>query len=181
MHFPTAARLLLSVLPSLLVASCGEKEEQVLRREGEPDFVRVSDRELMDAAIAEAKSTVDRFVTALQARDSRTSGFAIKKGFITNPGDREFIWINEVELVGDAFEGRINNEPVGDVGVKLGQVVRVERDEVVDWMFLSDGRLQGGYTIAALVHGTEEQAAYEEDLGITWTQYEFLETSPSAR
>jgi uncharacterized protein YegJ (DUF2314 family) len=158
-----------------LASGCGEKkEDRVVRREGEPDFVQAADEELMDAAIAEAKSTLGTFVSALQAQDVRKTSFNIKKGYAFGREGKEFIWISEVKLVGTDFEGRINNEPVNDIGVKLGQTVRVKRDEVADWMFMDGGRLQGGYTIVALVYGSDEQKQYEKNMQIDWSQYKFL-------
>lgn len=66
------------------------------------------------------------------------------------------------------------NEPLNDIGVGLGETVRVIPEEVEDWMFFSEGRLNGGHTVVALVYGTEEQAAYEQEMGIDWTSYKFL-------
>jgi uncharacterized protein YegJ (DUF2314 family) len=56
----------------------------------------------------------------------------------------------------------------------LGESVRVQPEEVEDWMFFSEGRLKGGYTVVALVHGTGEQASYEQEMGIDWSSYKFL-------
>lgn len=128
----------------------------------------------MDAAIDEAKSTLGTFVSALKAEKPDMSNFAIKKGYTFGGEEKEFIWINEVKLVGTGFEGKINNEPVNNIGVKLGQSVRVKRDEVADWMFMDNGRLRGGFTIAALVYGSDEQKQYEKNMKIDWSEYQFL-------
>lgn len=158
-----------------LASSCGVKKEvTVLRRKEHSDFVQAFDRKLMDAAIDEAKSFLETFVSALQAQDAGMKNFTIKKGYTFGGEEKEFIWINEVKLVGTDFEGKINNEPVNDIGVKLGQTVRVKRDEVVDWMFMDGGRLRGGYTIVALVYGTDKQELYEKNMRIDWSQYKFL-------
>ncbi len=95
--------------------------------------------------------------------------------FLTRfPDGEEFIWLNDVRINGDGFEGRVNNEPVNSVGIAMGQVVKISRDELVDWMFMSKGKLRGGYTIVALVYGTPEQTQYEKNMGIDWSQYKFL-------
>lgn len=70
--------------------------------------------------------------------------------------------------------GRICWQPVNDIGVSLDESVRVMPVEVEDWMFMSEGRLIGGYTVVALVYGTEEEASYEQNMGIDWKSYEFL-------
>ena len=172
--------LLISIL-TFAIPACEKKapendltEEKVVKREGQPDVVRVFDDDRMDAAISEAKSSLNKFITALEAHAPKTGGFAIKKAFVHGDGQKEFIWISEVRLADGVLEGEIGNEPVNDIGVALGETVRVKQEEVEDWMFMSEGRLTGGYTVVALVYGTEEEASYEQNMGIDWTSYEFL-------
>ncbi len=166
---------LVAVILLSLMTGCDMNSDGVVRREGEPDYFETFDENLMDAAIAEAKSTLDTFVSELKDRSSGSEGFAIKKGFNYGKDNKEFIWVGEVSLDGSGFQGIINNEPVNQIGVELGQRVKVDRDEVADWMFMSNGRLQGGYTIVALIYGTEEQSQYEASMGIDWSMYKFLE------
>ncbi len=163
-----------SAVVLLAASSCGRRDSRVVKREGEPGYVRVSDQTRMDRAIAEARSTIDDFVAALAAGTPETIGFAVKKGYPC-PGDtKEFIWINEVGMDGDVFVGTINNEPVDTNAVRLGQEVRVKREEIADWMYLDRGRLRGGYTIVALVHGTPQQSEYGKNLRIDWSEYKFM-------
>ena len=161
-----------AILP--LLAACGEGGEDVVKRDGNPNYVRKFDQTRMDRAIAEARSTLGEFVTALQEKRSGTSGFTIKKGFPTPAGSKEFIWISGVRLSGDGFEGTVDNEPVETRNLKIGQVVKVSKADAVDWFYHEKGKLRGGYTIVAIVYGTPEQAKYEKELGITWTSYGFL-------
>jgi uncharacterized protein YegJ (DUF2314 family) len=178
MHTKSIVHALSIVFALSLASGCGEKKEtKVVRREGQPDFVQAFDKKLMDSAIAEAASTTDVFVSALQSQDAQKTNFLIKKGYTHGEDEKEFIWINEVKLVGTEFEGKINNEPVNDIGVKFGQTVRVKKSEVADWMFMDDGRLQGGYTIAALIYGKGDQKEYENRMKIDWTQYKFLKAN----
>lgn len=153
---------------------CGKDDEGVISRQGEPDFVEKFDDDRMDAAISEAESTLDTFVAALKASSEGTDGFAVKKGFTYGTDGKEFIWVGDVSFDGSGFIGTINNEPVNPVGVKLGQKVTIARDAVVDWMFMSNGKLQGGYTIVALIYGTPDQAQYEKQMKIDWSKYKFL-------
>lgn len=160
----------------LALAGCGESgDDGVVRREGEPDFVVKFDQKRMDAAIAEAKSTLDEFEEALEARRPGSSDFTLKKGFPTSRGALEFIWISEIRKKGDGFEGEIGNEPVDVATLKAGQTVTLTRGEVVDWMYREGGETKGGFTIAALVYGTPQQKEYEQSLGIKdWSRYRFL-------
>nr|WP_267908158.1 DUF2314 domain-containing protein [Cerasicoccus arenae] len=49
-----------------------------------------------------------------------------------------------------------------------------KREEVSDWMYLQDGHLRGGYTIAALIYGTPDQEGVTKSMGIDWSKYKFL-------
>jgi uncharacterized protein YegJ (DUF2314 family) len=169
-----AYAVLASILMLLVAPGCEKKGEGVIKREGEPDYVQDFDDARMDSAIAEAKATIVVFISALEKQEPSTKGFALKKAYTYAGDKKEFIWISNVRLKEGAFEGEINNEPVNKIGVKLGQKVRVTKDEIEDWMFMSNGRLQGGYTIVALVYGTEEEEEYQRNLGIDWKKYGFL-------
>ncbi len=68
----------------------------------------------------------------------------------------------------------MNNEPHYVGYLESGQRVRIQRDEIDDWMYFEDGSLRGGYTIVALVYGTKKQDQYEADMKIDWDQYGFL-------
>lgn len=165
-----------AILVLAVMSACSRRDSGVVKRDGEPDYVRAFVKARMDSAIAEARSSLDKLVAALTARKPDTEGFAVKKSYPCGDGQEEFIWINEVSVVGDVFEGVINNEPVDTKEVRLGQRVRVERGDVVDWMYLERGKLRGGYTIVALVYGTPDQQQYEKNLGIDWTDYRFLQS-----
>ncbi|MEM7601405.1 MAG: DUF2314 domain-containing protein [Verrucomicrobiota bacterium] len=171
----TPFSVLASIITIFAILGCEEKGDGVIKREGEPDFVQSFDDARMASAIAEAKENIDIFISALEEQDSSLKGFAIKKAYAHGADDQEFIWINEVNLVEGVFEGEINNEPVNDIGVSLGQRVRVKPEEVEDWLFMSNGRLKGGYTIVALVYGTDDEEEYQQNMGIDWAAYEFLE------
>jgi uncharacterized protein YegJ (DUF2314 family) len=69
----------------------------------------------------------------------------------------------------------IDNAPVDVPSLREGQRVTLSRGEVVDWMYFDGAEGRGGYTIAALVHGTPEQKGYEAKMGIRdWSRYKFL-------
>ena len=76
-------RLLLGMLALVAVTAggCQKKDQGVLWREGEPDYVETFDKQRMDAAISEARATLETFVAALDAQAEGTDRFAIKKGF----------------------------------------------------------------------------------------------------
>src|SRR5207249_2155274 len=115
-------------------ATCGCSESDVVKRPGEPGYVRSGyDEKLMDRAVQKAKGTQSEFVTALKAKRAGTSGFAIKKPF---GKEREHIWLNNVSWNGTVFSAVVNNEPVDTKAVKIGDSVEVKPDELSDWMYV---------------------------------------------
>ena len=103
----------------------------------------------MNAAIAQARATIDQFVKALEAPAPSQSLFAIKAP-LSDGTHVEHVWLNEVKIDGTSFRGVINNAPELVTGYKLGQPITIERGNVSDWMFVDAGRLRGGYTIRVL-------------------------------
>jgi uncharacterized protein YegJ (DUF2314 family) len=165
--------LVLVILFAFAMGACKEKDA-VVKREGQPDFVTKFDEQRMDAAIAEAKGTLGSFEAALEAHAPGTDGFTVKKGFAFGNEGKEFIWVGDVRKADGGFKGSVDNEPVNQVGVKLGEEVLVARGDVVDWMYNQNGKMKGGYTIVALTYGTPEQDEYTKKMGVDWGAYKFL-------
>jgi uncharacterized protein YegJ (DUF2314 family) len=136
---------------SLLIVSCSKSNNNsvVVKRADEPDYIRVSDNKEMDAAIDQAKKSVQKFITALQAPTAAQSSFSVKKPF-TQGQKVEHIWLSPVTFDGQNFHGEVGDDPVDVTGVKLGDKVTVGKDEISDWMYVENGKLVGGYTVKAL-------------------------------
>ena len=150
-QFLSGLALTASIL--LLVASCSKSDTspqaQVLKREGEPDFVRVDDDKQMDAAVAKARKSISEFIAALQTPAATDRNFSVKKPFKVADGE-EHIWLVNVNFDGKNFHGEVGNEPVDVKNIKLGEKVTVSKSEASDWMFVRNGKLMGGYTVRAL-------------------------------
>jgi uncharacterized protein YegJ (DUF2314 family) len=102
----------------------------------------------MQEAVAKARKTVRQFIVALQHPSPGESDFEVKKPFVEK-GNVEHIWLSDVTFVGGRFQGKVDNEPVNIRGLKPGQVVSVNPDEISDWVYIKNGKLVGGYTIRA--------------------------------
>ena len=73
----------------------------------------------------------------------------MKKLFIKD-GKAEHIWLAGVHFNGNRFVGVVDNRPSYISGLKIGDRASVNPDEVIDWSYVEDGRLVGGYTIRVL-------------------------------
>lgn len=120
----------------------------------------------MNAAIAEARATLDEFVARMENPEPGDSDFAIKVA-ITDRNGTEHFWANNVEVVGPGFTATINNDPNIVRSVRLGQRVRARRDEISDWMYTSNGRMVGNRTLRVLLTkmSPEEAAAVKRQVG----------------
>lgn len=156
---------------------CGDSGggADVVKREGEPDYIRTEGGAELDRAVEEAKATYRDLVAALEASAPGHSGFAVKKPYDTPDGGFEHIWIGEVTWDGERFHGVINNEPVDTDAVALGDRVQVTPDELSDWMYIDGDTIVGGYTVRVLHYqqSEEDQRAFEEATGLVVPPVDF--------
>jgi len=156
-------------ITSLAVTGCGGgKKDGVVHRDGEPDYVQAFDEQAMDKAIAQARTTWQRFAHALAKPSDKMRGFSIKRGFrVEDDPEAEHIWLTNVSFDGKGFKGEVNNEPVDTKEVQIGDIVDVTPDQLSDWMYIENGILRGGYTIRVLVEQDppEEQEKFFKQVG----------------
>jgi len=89
------------------------------------------------------------FIQALQHPARGQRDFEVKKPF--RQGDVvEHLWLSNVQFKGNRFHGYVDNRPRKIKGLKMGDRVSVNPNEISDWAFVENGRLVGGYTIRVL-------------------------------
>ena len=62
----------------------------------------------------------------------------------------EWFWIADFRNDGDVFSGRINNTPRLVTNFRNGETVRFARKDIVDWMYVVDGKMKGNFTACAI-------------------------------
>jgi uncharacterized protein YegJ (DUF2314 family) len=113
-------------------------------------------------AVIEARKTVGKFITALKHPAPGQQDFEVKKPF--TQGDQvEHIWLSDVRFVGNRFQGQVDNQPRKIRGLKLGQLVSVNPNEISDWLYVDNGKLVGGYTVRAHYNELSPQQKQEFD------------------
>ncbi len=113
---------------------------------GNPPVIEVApDDPRMQAAVAEARERWAEFVAAFENRGT-DERFSVKAPF-KDDEHLEFMWVEVTAVEGNLILGTLGNEPVNVSNVKLGQRVRVQLDELNDWIFFRDEELHGGFTI----------------------------------
>lgn len=130
-----------------------------------PPYIEVpKNHAAMHAAVIQARKTVGQFIAALKHPAPGQTDFEIKKPFIQN-GQIEHIWLSDVQLTGNRFQARIDNQPHKIQGLKLGQVVSVDPKEISDWLYIDHGNLVGGYTVRVQYSELSAKEKQEFDRG----------------
>jgi uncharacterized protein YegJ (DUF2314 family) len=133
----------------------------------EPTFVKRGDR-AMDTAIRQARAALPRFLKRLDNPQPGDTGFEVKVLVAgPNPGIGVYIWLKDVKREGKRAAGIAYTVPAGTPTPQNGQRVLFSWSRVDDWIITSNGKMQGGYTVRALLPQMEpaDAARMRERLG----------------
>ena len=131
------------VATTLLVPGCKRKTEG-----GNVVQLGADDPGLV-AAAAEAKRRWPEFVAAFnEQRPGRKC--AVKYAAPIKGGGDEHIWIMVTALGSGTISGTLGNAPAEDIGLKLGDAVTIQTDDVEDWLFTDGQSMTGGFSVATL-------------------------------
>lgn len=139
----------------LFLCSCGERktaEETVAESLEEDEVTRVKENDpKMEAAIAEARKTVDALLKVMSSKDEAIKSISIKVPL--EDGDEvEHVWLGNVEFKAGNFIGNIANDLKVVKNFKMGQSVTYGKDEITDWMYIKDDVVYGNVTLKAMFH-----------------------------
>lgn len=109
-----------------------------------------SDDQDMARAFAQAQQSLPEFLQRLANPQPADDSFALKVAIRNAQGMVENLWITDVAVHGDEITGSIGNDPV-HVPYKLGDAWTGRLAEVRDWTFADNGRLQGQFTLRAML------------------------------
>lgn len=164
-HFFTISLLSISLL---FLFSC-QNNSAVIKREGEPDIVRIKgDDGEMNKAIELANKNFGQFDSVFSRNDTTVMALAIKMRFGTTDGG-EHIWITDISKKGNHYYGVVGNLPESTKEVSLGDTVKIAKAQISDWMYIQNGKLKGGYTIRALRNqlSDAEKRTFDEENGFS--------------
>ena len=121
----------------LLLVGCGKKAS------GDKIIDVRADDPKMNAAMDQARASVNTFTEALQSPKPGQAGFSVKVGF-KDEDKTEYMWLTPVTFDGKVFHGVVNNQPEKISNVTMGENVSVEPSRISDWMFVENRKLVGG-------------------------------------
>ena len=115
----------------------------------------------MQKAFLQPHATLDAFLVKARSPPKGTRLYAVKIG-IHEGKNTEYFWVNEFREIEGGFSGKINNSPEMVRSVKLGQVYKFTKVQIVDWTYFDNiaGKTKGNFTACALL--TKEPAAEAE-------------------
>lgn len=147
------------ILLLISLAGCRDRRgmiEKTDEKTGDKPSGTTQDDEYMNAAIQEAIRTFPFFLQAMQQPDSSLTDFAVKMKF-TNGGVNRDRWVSDLHMIGGQLFGVLKNDPLHAEGIESGDTLRVIRDDISDWMYIKNGKLQGGYTMKAKYNNMDEE------------------------
>jgi uncharacterized protein YegJ (DUF2314 family) len=151
---------ILFAAPASLVAS-QLAAQTVLEKAARDETATVADTDpVMAAAMRKAQATLAEFLKLSAAPRSGTDAFSVKVA--VREGERaEYFWITPFTDRGEKLSGEINNTPRIVHSVKLGQTITFARSDIVDWMYIENGKMKGNYTACALLKSAPASEADE--------------------
>ncbi len=159
-------KLGLLLVPLLIMSSSGllaKKHAAPTPRSDTITAVKASDP-VMNAAIAEAKRTLPKFLAILAAQEPSITEI----GFKYPLGGWEHIWVTNVRRDGPYLRGDLANEPA-QRRYKLGDPVKVKLADVSDWAYRDkDGVMQGHYTTRVLFSQIDPEDAANIKASFKW-------------
>lgn len=124
-------------------------------------FPLSEDDDLMALAIQSARKTLRQFFQAYGTPRADQKSFMLKIRW-EQQGEVEHLWMGGLDASGLPLRGTVANRPV-TAQLTLGQRLAFTPDRIVDWMYVEDGYLVGGYTTKAMRAGmgSRERAAFD--------------------
>ncbi|MEJ8560164.1 DUF2314 domain-containing protein [Yoonia sp. GPGPB17] len=120
--------------------------------QGDPTFNFATDDASMNAAMAEARDTLDVFLENTLS-DGQSAPQTMLKVSIPTANGNEIIWVSPfAQTSATEWIGILANQPQDIKGANAGDTVTFDTTQIADWaLFSEDGVMYGGYTIREMV------------------------------
>ncbi len=165
-------RYILAFLLLLGFIGCNSNRMKKVERNNEPTIYLVNDDDKeMNTAIEEARQNIGKFDIALKEKKNRFDNFCLKVCFETEE-HKEHIWICDITIKNNDFFGVINNLPEYIIDINIGDTVKINKENISDWMYTDNGILKGGYTIRLLRNrmSETERIQFDTEVGIIFDE-----------
>ena len=119
----------------------------------------------LDAAITQARDSLETFVEKISTPDPDRTFVALKVRFYPPDELPQDVWVDEVTYSNGVFRGNIGDD-IPALKLEMGEKITINEEEILDWMIVEDGKLIGGYTIRLAIQrmSPEERERFLETL-----------------
>ena len=114
-------------------------------------YANAKDPEL-EKAKQDALSKLDYFINSFNVHSKDTTyQYSLKIDFIDN-GEHEHMWISLNKIMNGQFQGLLGNDPQIIKNIKFGDIVKVTKDQIEDWIIMDTktNTWEGGYSVKVL-------------------------------
>jgi uncharacterized protein YegJ (DUF2314 family) len=167
----SARQLLVSLALSSMAAVNAQSISDLAVRD---ETIHMSREEpAMRKAFARAAQSLPDFLSLAAKPKQGTSSYALKVA-VSDGKNTEYFWVNEFTNQGDAFSGRLNNEPRMVKKYKLGERFAFHRTQIADWTYIDEAgnKTVGNFTACALLskQPPDQAAAFMRQYGLSCEQ-----------
>ena len=119
----------------------------------------------LDAAIEQARQSLDDFIAKITTPHPDRTFIAVKVRFTPPDESPQDIWVDEVTYTDGVLRGNMGDD-IPLLRLEAGEKIKINDEDIVDWMIFEDGKLIGGYTIRLAVKrmSPEEREQFLETL-----------------
>ena len=112
----------------------------------------------------DARRTLPVFFRHVTRAEAGEDHFCIKHPFRADDDSgigMEQIWLTGIQFRNGEYYGILASDPVHINGMKKGDVVAFDVEEITDWMYVRDGKITGGRSIRYLLENIPESRRTE--------------------
>jgi uncharacterized protein YegJ (DUF2314 family) len=100
----------------------------------------------LEAAIEQARNTLTDFIAKITTPHADRPIVALKVRFYPPDELPQDIWVDGITYANGGFRGDMGDD-IPRLKLEFGEKIKIDNDDIVDWMIVEDGKLIGGYTI----------------------------------
>jgi uncharacterized protein YegJ (DUF2314 family) len=122
----------------------------------------------LKTAIRHARDSLLTFIDKIATPHADRTFVAVKVRFYPPGESPQDIWVDEVTYTNGVFRGMMGDD-IPSLKLEAGEKIKIDEEDIVDWMIVEDGKLIGGYTIRLAVQrmSPEERERFLETLDYT--------------
>ncbi len=98
------------------------------------------------AAIQQARGTLDLFTAKIQTPHPDRTYTALKVRFTSPDESTQDIWVDHVTYEDGGFQGSMGDD-IPALKLSFDDRIPIPVEDIIDWMIVEDGKLIGGFTI----------------------------------